>query len=118
VPRIENMGENVQRWCEDRGCETGTTCDVCASCYGRLETDPHAFDARLAPRAPGEPRGLDGWGGDVEHAPYAYGAVDCAACGARLTTLDDRRSLDCCSTPERALASHCAVLDVRREPSR
>ena len=108
------MGENVQTWCEGHGRESGTTYDVCAGCYARLEVDAHAFDQRLVPLNAGEPRGVEGWGGDVDHPPYAYASLRCGACGAPLTTLDDRRSLDCCSTEDAAIGCHMPRIGVTR----
>jgi hypothetical protein len=116
MPRVENLGENVQAWCDASQQETGTTYDVCAACFRVLQEDPHAFDRQLLPRTAGEPRGADGWGGDIEHPPYAYATLHCAACGVDLTFVDDRRSLTCCSgaTPEAACISHRAAIRVKR----
>ena len=105
MPRVENLGDSVQDWCDNRHRDGGTTYDVCTACYRMLQADPHRFDWQLAPLEPGEPRGLDGWGGDVDHLPYAYSVAHCAVCGVPLTSVDDRRSLCCCSgeTPEAGL---------------
>jgi hypothetical protein len=114
MPRVENSGENVLDWCASHRQARGTTYDVCSRCHQHLANQPHAFDKWLQPSGEGEPQGTDGWAGDVEHPAYAYVQTDCAVCGARLTSLDDRRSGDCCSTPEVARISHTARLRVTR----
>ncbi len=92
MPRVENMGENVQTWCGEQGRHAGSTYDVCAACYQQLKDDPHVFDERLEPKATGEPRGLNGWGGDLRHPAYHYWRTLCAACLKVLTASDDRPS--------------------------
>jgi hypothetical protein len=98
--RVENLGPTVSAWCAATG-EGSTTHDICRECAHLLDTmGSHALDAFLSPlgysaRGGPEPRGEDGWGGAVEHPPYAElepvygGAPTCAACGAELTEEDD-----------------------------
>jgi hypothetical protein len=113
MPRVENIGENVKAWCREHGRLASSTYDLCAGCYAAVGKQPHVFDAQLDPRVPGEPRGVDGWGGNVEHPCYTYWPAFCAVCGVRLTLADDRRSLDCCTTRAGAIASHTARVRVR-----
>jgi hypothetical protein len=114
MPRVVNSGENVVAWCEQHGHDGASVHDVCATCSGRLEIDAHAFDGRLVPTRAGEPVGDAGWTGDVDHPPYAYSPAASAVCGTRLTSLDDRRSVDCCSTRTAAVHAHVPCIDVTR----
>jgi hypothetical protein len=89
MPRVENLGTNVDEWWE-REQEGSSTFDVCFDCHCDLENDPHAYDDELAPYN-GDPSGDAGRGGDVEHPSYDESDIDydCEVCGAKLTGLDD-----------------------------
>jgi hypothetical protein len=88
MPRVENRGANVRAWCDATG-EGSTTLDVCTPCHTILTRTPHAFSAVLIsyPRHTGEPVGVDGWGGEVDHPSYddrLDGPYRCAACNVLL----------------------------------
>jgi hypothetical protein len=89
MPRVENLGKNVDAWWEEEQ-EGSSTFDVCFECHGILEHDPHAFDEELAPYN-GDPSGDAGRGGDVEHPSYGEYDIDydCEVCGDKLTAADD-----------------------------
>lgn len=89
MPRVENLGKNVDEWWEEVG-EGSSTHDVCSECAEILDMDPHAFDEELQPYN-GDPQGDAGWGGDVDHPSYGEYDIDynCEACGAKLTADDD-----------------------------
>jgi len=89
MPRVENLGKNVDRWWEEE--ESGSsTFDVCSVCYEELAIDPHAFDDELSPYN-GDPAGDAGRSGDVEHPSYGEYDIDydCEVCHAKLTEDDD-----------------------------
>ena len=90
MPRVENLGKNVDRWWEEDGECGSSTFDVCSDCYEELAIDPHAFDDELAPYN-GDPAGDAGRGGDVEHPSYGEYDIDydCEVCRAKLTEDDD-----------------------------
>ena len=106
MPRVENQGSDVDAWVSTANQnptahQDRTTHDLCRACYALLIPDPQALNAFLSPLqtslvAGPEPRGADGWGGDLEHQTYAElqspvgGPVECAACGVPLTEEDDR----------------------------
>lgn len=80
---VENLGANVHAWCERTG-NGSSTYNLCRDCHDELTVNPHAFPAVLRPYN-GDPVGVDGWGGDVEHPPYGEFEDDrCACCGALL----------------------------------
>lgn len=87
MPRIENLGSNVSAWCNRTG-NGSSTHDVCVRCYGRVEANPHAFDAQLD-RYNGDPLGTEGWGGDVAHPPYEDEDYTCAVCDRPLGERDN-----------------------------
>lgn len=88
MPRVENLGANVDEWnrIED---EHSSTYDVCRHCYEDLETDPNAHNQDLVPYNNNEPQGEDGWGGDLFHPSYEEEDYECAVCGKHLTEDDD-----------------------------
>jgi len=87
MPRVDNLGSNVHEWCESHR-ETSSTHDVCMRCYKHLKSDPHFYDGELKPYN-GDPPGIDGWGGDVEHPAYEYDDYTCAVCERKLKESDD-----------------------------
>ena len=87
MPRIENMGKNVEEWCEKTG-NGSSTHDLCFPCSQRLEKNPHLFDKKLDTYN-GDPVGEDGWGGEVSHPPYEEMYYDCAVCNRRLDENDN-----------------------------
>ena len=93
MPRVENVGRNVDGWAKSSRGYASSTYDVCRGCNEQLADDPHAFDAHLQPYNPDEPQGVDGWAGDVSHPPYTEDECDgeyyCAVCSAALTDDDD-----------------------------
>lgn len=99
MPRVENKGPSVDTWAQQAKIGP-TTHELCRLCYGLLTDNPQALNAFLSPlkmhpEAGPEPRGEDGWGGDLEHPSYAilpgtYIAFPtCAACGVMLMEEDD-----------------------------
>lgn len=88
MPRVENCGPSVLKFCAESG-NGSSTYDVCLACWQKLEKNPHAFDAVLRPFN-GDPRGEDGWGGEADHPPYEEcDDYRCEACGKRLTSRDN-----------------------------
>lgn len=89
MPRVENLGANVNHWHkhEARG-EGSSTFDVCRSCWHDLDADAHAYDAELTPYN-GDPDGTDGRGGDIGHPPYEDGEYECEVCHETLTDDDN-----------------------------
>jgi hypothetical protein len=80
MPRVENLGENVDWWYENEGGGNGSsTHDVCNNCASKLRQNPHAFDHLLEPYN-GDPQGDRGWGGDVVHPEYDGEGYECAVC--------------------------------------
>ena len=91
MPRVENVGKNVDYWYDNEGDGSGSsTFDVCASCYADLCADPHAYDEELSPYN-GDPDGDAGREGDVCHPSYGWddSEYECEACGVELTEDDD-----------------------------
>jgi hypothetical protein len=87
MPRVENLGKNVDEWYEEY--EEGTsTHDVCASCWADLQAVPDAYNDKLTPYN-GDPQGDEGWGGEVCHPSYNEDDYDCEVCGDHLTEDDD-----------------------------
>lgn len=84
--RVENLGPEVDKWCEETG-NGSSTYDVCYDCHEELEMNPFAYDYKLVPYGNGEPVGSLGWGGDVDHPPYSDELIkhECAVCGANLS---------------------------------
>jgi hypothetical protein len=83
MPRVENLGKNVDEWYEEY--EEGTsTHDVCNDCHEELEQDPSCFNNKLTPYN-GDPQGDEGWGGDCARPDYDDEEYDCEVCGKRLT---------------------------------
>lgn len=81
MPRVENRGDNVARWCEqtDNGSSTHDLCERCAG-DGDL-------DSVLPTYHTGEPVGE--WGGNVEHPPYENDDYTCFLCDKSLTEWDN-----------------------------
>lgn len=88
MPRVENLGENVDEYCKRTG-NGSTTHDLCTKCIKQLERDPHVFDDQLTPENHGEPIGVDGWNGSVDHPDYDGSGYLCAICGKELGDKDD-----------------------------
>jgi len=90
MPRVENLGANIDAWSKESH-EGSTTHDVCTSCHRKLEKNPHEFDRQLTPLTLDEPQGDLGWGGEVAHPSYAEGFQDyhCKACRRKLAEKDD-----------------------------
>ena len=91
MPRIDNLGSNVHEWYESPDNPHGngsSTYDVCMRCYKDLKSDPHIYDEALKPYN-GDPLGIDGWGGDVDHATYENDDCTCAVCERKLKESDD-----------------------------
>lgn len=92
MPRLENAGETVDRWCADNdGMEGSSTYDLCRDCADEWE-GAELEDAQLVPDGGDEPSGvLDG---DVEHPSYeelydeGY-PYTCDICGCVLRGKDD-----------------------------
>jgi hypothetical protein len=92
MPRIYNLGSNVDEWYEspdDNPHGSGpSTYDVCRMCYKHLKSDPHFYDEELKPYN-GDPLGIDGWGGDDHHPAYENDDCTCAVCERKLTRSDN-----------------------------
>lgn len=89
MPRVENLGENVDRWCHENG-EGSSTYDVCSEHHDELVNDPHAHNTTLIPYGSREPQGEGGWGGDIEHPDYdSFSPYFCAICGVELSGATD-----------------------------
>lgn len=85
MPRVENLGPNVDAWYAKSGGDGTSTYDLCAECAGELDGSPHLFNDKLQPYQHNEPQGDDGWGGEVEHPPYDDGDdYRCTVCNRRL----------------------------------
>ena len=94
MPRVENIGANVDDWYDNEADGDGSsTNDVCRNCYEELECDSHAFELPINGHN-SEPHGDDGWGGDVDHPCYeeeyltGY-AYPCANCTKKLRKADN-----------------------------
>jgi len=92
MPRLENVGPNVDQWYNTiaRG-DGSSTYDVCSRCAAALDKDPHAFDRSLVPYGYKEPQGQDGWAGDVSHPEYddQHPPYKCAVCRRALSDSHD-----------------------------
>lgn len=89
MPRVENIGKNVDAWYRSVG-EGSSTWDVCSHCNDDLLRDPHMYDPELKPYGFEEPDGDDGRGGEVVHPSYDEDInYECAICGEPLTAKDD-----------------------------
>lgn len=87
MPRIENIGDNVSKYCEETG-EGSSTFDICSCCAEILDIDPHAYDAELEPYN-GDPRGDDGYEAGCVHPEYDEEDYICEICQEPLTSADD-----------------------------
>ena len=83
MPRVENTGQNVSKYCEESG-EGSSTYDVCGDCYDGLQCDPNFYNEQLTPYN-GDPQGDEGWTGDANRPPYDDDDYECAVCGVHLT---------------------------------
>lgn len=88
MPRVENLGSNVDHWHRERG-DGSSTHDVCLGCHRKLVANPHVYDEVLKPYNTGEPQGEDGWGGDVEHPDYEHEDYSCVVCNKKLKMGDN-----------------------------
>jgi hypothetical protein len=86
MPRVENLGQNVDEWYKTARSGSSTH-DVCSHCNRILLHDPKHF--KLQPYNTREPQGDKGWGGEVEHPDYEDSDYTCAACGRKLTKKDN-----------------------------
>lgn len=77
--RVENLGPNVDAYCQRTG-NGSSTYDLCRPCASKLHRQPHIFDRVLRAYNPGEPCGSSGWGGDVERPPYDDMPYQCKVC--------------------------------------
>jgi len=87
MPRVENIGINVNRFC----CETdegSSTFDLCKSCGQEVDDDPLVFYDDLVPYN-GDPVGEQGHATGVEHPPYAETDYECEVCGKALYDEDN-----------------------------
>jgi hypothetical protein len=89
MPRVENVGPNVDEWHDKADGEGSSTFDVCKRCAGHLKLDPHAFDKELAPFGVREPEGDEGRAGELDHPDYDDEDYKCGVCERRLTGADD-----------------------------
>ncbi len=90
MPRIENSGNAVTKWCREAG-EGSSTADICKACERDVEpADRGYFLATLGKSAQAgpEPQGTE-WDGDVFHPPYSSDNYTCAICGDPLTDEDN-----------------------------
>ena len=83
--RVENCGCNVDSWCAQSG-NGSSTHDLCWACNAKLKRNPHGLG--LSPYN-GDPVGVDGWWGEVDHPEYAGDDYTCEVCGRTLTSRDD-----------------------------
>jgi hypothetical protein len=98
MPRVEALGPEVDKFCEESG-NGSSTHDVCLDCYADLLIDPHAHDEELKTYN-GEPDGAPshGWAGDVVHPPYEDLAEEgnpyyCEVCNRELKARDNGEGL-------------------------
>ena len=89
MPRVENCGDNVDRWYEEEQEGGSSTHDVCRGCANDLRRDPHHHDESLKPYN-GDPEGDAGWANEgCEHPDYADEDYRCEVCNAKLGSRDD-----------------------------
>jgi len=90
VPRIENVGSNVDEYCEKSG-EGSSTFDICSECNETLlgyNTLVFRGDKDFAPYN-GDPVGFDGHETWIDHPPYEECGYTCTHCHTPLTAKDD-----------------------------
>ena len=85
MPRIENTGKNVTEYCQKTG-NGSSTADLCNACYRKVDANPHAFDLD---RYNGDPKGDQGWWGEIEHPSYSGDDYRCGVCDKKLTYKDN-----------------------------
>lgn len=89
MPRVENIGSNVNLWYNNPGNGNGSsTFDICKQCADELKSDPHAFDDKLKPYN-GDPPGDEGREGDCDHPLYQDEDYGCEVCKKSLTEEDN-----------------------------
>lgn len=91
MPRVENMGEAVDEWCNRTG-NGSSTWDVCITCYEELdlENGTDLVNDKLEPYN-GDPDG-EMRGGNVEHPDFGDDLCSdyrCMVCGKPLTEEDN-----------------------------
>jgi hypothetical protein len=85
--RVDNLGANVDEWCQKTG-NGSSTYDLCVGCAASLASDPHCYDKQLQPYN-GDPQGVDGWGDSVDHPPFDDDHYRCTICKVRLREEED-----------------------------
>jgi hypothetical protein len=88
MPRIVNLGESVNKYCERTG-NGASTYDVCANCAPLFPSSD--FNDTLKPYNSDEPQGEEGWGEEgIEHPCYSEcDDYRCAICDEKLTEDDN-----------------------------
>ncbi len=85
MPRIENMGTEVTKWCEETG-NGSTTWDLCRRCFKKVAGKPVSATKLTCDN--GDPEGTVGSHDTCTPDYYSEMGYDCDLCREPLTNAD------------------------------